>query len=333
MSALRPAKTPRRRPPGFFGGEARSDSSDRRVALSSFLTPRYWRSWLLIGWLRLAALLPWRWSLSLHRWLGRKLGQSSRKSVRMVGDNLERCFPEMTGAERTRLADDYFGNMGAIVAELALAWFRSPDRVRAIIEIEGREHLEQALAGGCGVILFLGHFTTIEMCGVGVGACAPHFVITHNARRSRLLSEFQRRSRERLGDEVLTKHQGRALIRSLRDNAVVWFAGDEAYTGRHSALIPFFGEPAPTSTALSRLARISGAAVVPLFYQRKADDSGYLLRFSPALEGFPGDDATADTRRLVEILEQQIRECPEQYFWKQKRFRELPPTRPEPNAA
>ena len=242
-------------------------------------------------------------------------------SARIVNANLQRCFPEMPDAERARIADDYFGNMGAIVAELALAWFRPPEKTRSIIEAEGVEHLEQALAHGRGVILFLGHFTTIEICGVGVGGYAPNFVITHNQRRSRLLSEWQRRGRERLGERVLTKHQGRTLLRSLRENSVVWFAGDEAHRGKHSALIPFFGEPAPTSTALSRLARISGAAVLPLFYRRKADDSGYLLRFGPALEGFPGDDAIADTRRLVDILEEQIRECPEQYFWKQKRFR------------
>ncbi len=318
----------RRRPPGFFGGEARSDSSETRTSLLSFLAPRYWRSWVLIGWLRLAALLPWRWSLALHTWLGRMLGRLSPKSARIVTRNLERCFPEATGPERAGLAADYFGNMGAIVAELALAWFRRPERVRRIIEAEGVEHLEQALAGGRGVILFLGHFTTMEMCGVGVGGYAPHFVITHNPRRSRLLSEFQRRSRERLGDEVLSKHKGRALIRSLRENAVVWFAGDEAHSGKSSAMIPFFGHPAPTNTSLSRLARISGAAVLPLFYRRKADNSGYLLRFGPALENFPSDDVIADTRQLVGNLEAQIRECPAQYFWKQKRFRQT--GRPNP---
>jgi len=315
-----PANT-QRRPPGFFGGEARSESSDSRVSLIHFIAPRYWRSWVLIGWLRLAALLPWRQSLALHKWLGRTLGRKSGKSARIVNENLRRCFPELSDPERASLAEEYFGNMGAIVAELAIAWFRSPDRVRTLIEAEGVEHLEQALARGRGVILFLGHFTTMEICGVGVGHYAPNFVITHNQRRSRLLSEFQRRSRERLGEKVFPKHNALALLRCLRKNAVVWFAGDEAHTGKSSALLPFFGEPALTNTSLSRLARITGAAVVPLSCVRKPDDSAYLLRFSPALDNFPGDDAIDDTKRLVGILEQQIRECPGQYFWKQKRFR------------
>lgn len=310
-----------RRAPGFFGGEARSASSEAPVSLFSLLGTRQWCSWIFIGWLRVFALLPWRWSLAVHRRLGRWLGRKSHKSVRIVSENLARCFPDMTALERDALTDDYFGNMGAMVAELALAWFRPPQRVRQLIDAEGVEHLEQALARGRGVILFLGHFTTMEMCGVGVGRYAPHFVITHNNRRSRLLSEFQRRSRERLGEEVFAKHNVRSLLRSLRNNGVVWFASDEVNNGKSSALIPFFGVPAPTNTALSRLARISGSPVVPLAYRRKADDSGYLLRFSAALDGFPSDDAIVDTARLVAILEAQIRECPAQYFWKQKRFR------------
>ena len=311
----------RRRPPGFFGGEARSDSSDTPVSLYRFLGPRYWRGWILIGWLRLTAFLPWRWSLRLHKSLGRVIGSRSRSATRLVKENLGRCFPELSGHERAELAADYFANMGAIVAELSLAWFGSKRRIERLFEVQGAEHLERALAGGHGVMLCTGHFTPIEICAIGVRPHAPRLALLYNKRRSRLLSEFQRRGRERFADESLQKRNIRGVLRSLRDNAVVWFSADEAHTGKSSALLPFFGEPALTNTSLSRLARISGAAIVPTFYCRKADDSGYLIRFEAALEDFPSDDAIADTMRLVALLEDHIRECPAQYFWKQRRFR------------
>jgi KDO2-lipid IV(A) lauroyltransferase len=311
----------RRRAPGFFGGEARSDSSDIPVSTLRFLGPRYWRGWLLIGWLKLTAIVPWRISLGLHQRLGRWLGTKSRKSARIVDDNLTRCFPELSRAERARLASDYFANMGAIVAELAIAWFGSPAKVRSLLSVEGSEHIARALTRGKGVILYTGHFTPIEICVLGIREHAPRYALLYNKRRSRLLSEYQRRSRARIADESIPKHDIRGLLRCLRENSVVWFAGDEAHTGKSSALIPFFGEPALTNTSLSRIARISSAAVVPVFFCRKSDDSGYLIRCSPALEGFPSDDAIADTKLLVALLEAQIRECPEQYFWKQRRFR------------
>jgi len=311
----------RRRAPGFFGGEARSASSDAPVSLFRFLGPRYWRSWLLIGWLRLAAALPWRFSLALHKRLGRWLGMRSGKARRTVDDNLGRCFPELDGPARAGIASDYFASMGAMVAELGLAWFGSRRKIRSLFTIEGIGHLEQALERGSGAILCSGHFTPMELCAIGLSDHVPRYALLYNKRRSRLLSELQRRSRARFADASIPKHDIRGLLRCLRLNSAVWFAADEAHTGKSSAQIPFFGEPALTNTALSRLARISGAAVIPLFYCRRADDSGYLIRFEAALEDFPSSDAIADTARLVARLEAQVRQCPDQYFWKQRRFR------------
>ena len=311
----------RRRAPGFFGGEARSDSSDDPVPLWHFLMPPHWRAWMLIGWLRLAAALPWSWSLTLHRRLGAWLGGMSRRSARLVDENLARCFPDISSTERAALAREYFANMGAFASEIALAWFGSRSRVRALFEVEGLKNLECGLAGGRGVILCAGHFTPIELASVAVADYAPRYALLYNKRRSRLLSEFQRRSRTRYTDAVFEKRNLRAVLRSLRANSVVWFSADEAHTGKASVLIPFFGEPALTNTSLSRLARISGARLVPLFFCRRPDGSGYRLRFEPPLEGFPSEDVVADTRRLVALLENQVRECPTQYFWKQRRFR------------
>jgi KDO2-lipid IV(A) lauroyltransferase len=310
-----------RRPPGFFGGEARTDSSDEPVSLWRFLAPRYWRAWILIGWLRLVVLLPWRFSLRLHQRLGRWLGGRSRKSAALVRENLAICFPELGEPVRERLAASYFGNMGAIVAELALVWFASPRRLEGMFEVQGEENLARALAGGRGVILSAGHFTPIELCGLAIGPYVPCYALMYNQRRSRLLSEIQRRCRARYADVSFPKRNLRAMLRSLARNAVVFYAADEAHTGKSSALLPFFGEAALTNTALPRLAAISGAAVVPVFYCRKADNSGYLIRFGPPLANFPGDDIEADTLRLTALLETSIRACPAQYFWKQRRFR------------
>jgi KDO2-lipid IV(A) lauroyltransferase len=312
---------PQRRSAGFFGGAARSDSSDTSISLLNFLGPSYWGIWIFIGWLRLTCLLPWRWSLRLHQRLGRSIGSKSRSAVKTVHENLERCFPALDEAQRAKLASDYFANMGGFVAELAMAWFGSREHIQSLFEVAGSDNLERALAKGKGVILCAGHFTTVELCTVAIKDYVPRYALMYNKRRNRLLSEYQRRYRERYADESFQKRNIRAMLRSLRNNSVVWFAGDEAHTGKSSALLPFFGQPALTNTSLSRLARISGAVVVPLFYCRKPDDSGYLVRFDPPLEDFPTDDVIADTRRLMTILERSIRECPAQYFWKQKRFR------------
>jgi lauroyl/myristoyl acyltransferase len=190
-----------------------------------------------------------------------------------------------------------------------------------LVEAEGVEHVQAALARNRGVILLVGHFTSLEMSGIGIDKYVPGFVIIQNPRRSQLLTEVQRRGRARFSDAVYSNRNARALLRSLRNNAAVLIAADEADTSKSSILLPFFGHPALANTSVSRIATISGASVVPLSYCRAADDSGYRIRFYPALEDFPSNDIVADTERLIAILEAQIRECPGQYFWKQRRFR------------
>ena len=223
--------------------------------------------------------------------------------------------------DREKLFLDFCGNMGAMVAEIAMAWFASEKRLRSLFEVQGVEHLEQALEHGKGVILSTGHFTTLEIATPIIKDYVPWYTLVYNKRRSRLLSEFQRRYRQRFAHELYPKGDVRPIIRSLRRNGVVWYAADEAFLEKSSAVVPFFGKPAVTSTLISRLARISGAAVVPLFFYRKPDESGYLIRFSAALEDFPTEDVVADTQRLTGVLESAIRQCPAQYFWNQRRFR------------
>jgi KDO2-lipid IV(A) lauroyltransferase len=93
---------------------------------------------------------------------------------------------------------------------------------------------------------------------------------------------------------------------------------------RDAIFVPFFGVPAATITALSRVAALTGAAVVPVVISQRPD-TGYRIRIHPALENFPGESVEADTRRMNAFIEERVLEMPEQYYWVHKRFK----TRPE----
>jgi KDO2-lipid IV(A) lauroyltransferase len=115
------------------------------------------------------------------------------------------------------------------------------------------------------------------------------------------------------------------MIRSLREGTPVWYAPDQSYNRKQSALLPFFGVPSMTNTATGTLARLGKAVVVP-FFPRRLPEGGYVLTILPPVEGIPGDDPVEDTKKYLEILERQIRLCPEQYYWVHRKFK----NRPEP---
>jgi KDO2-lipid IV(A) lauroyltransferase len=121
----------------------------------------------------------------------------------------------------------------------------------------------------------------------------------------------------------------RALIRRLRENDVVIYLPDQTYLGNQSALVNFFGEAAVTNIATSKIAKISGAAVLTYFFRRRDDDSGYIVDIGAPLHSFPTDDAVCDTERLVALLEAQIRLAPDQYLWLYKKFKKRPPEFPD----
>jgi KDO2-lipid IV(A) lauroyltransferase len=88
-------------------------------------------------------------------------------------------------------------------------------------------------------------------------------------------------------------------------------------------MVQFFHLPAATNTATSRLARMTGAAVLPYFPERLPGSSGYRMVIQPMLENFPTDDAAADARRFNELIEEQVRRVPAQYLWIHRRFKGL----------
>ena len=153
-----------------------------------------------------------------------------------------------------------------------------------------------------------------------IKSLVPLYAFMFRGRSNALLNEIQRRGRLRTAHVQLANDDVRSLLRILGRNATVWYAPDQADT-RSGELLPFFGEPSMTSTATTRLARISGAAIIPLFSYRLPDDSGYVLRFCRPLDDLPSTDVVRDTARLTSVLEDFVRECPDQYFWTHRKFK------------
>jgi KDO2-lipid IV(A) lauroyltransferase len=115
----------------------------------------------------------------------------------------------------------------------------------------------------------------------------------------------------------------RAMLRALKKNEAVWYAPDQSYRNKGAAMVEFFGVPAATTTATSRLARLSGAEVLTYFPERLPGTRGYRVTIGRVAPGFPGADPVQDAERFNRLLEAHIRRVPEQYLWMHRRFKGL----------
>ena len=97
---------------------------------------------------------------------------------------------------------------------------------------------------------------------------------------------------------------------------------------RDAVFVPLFGVPAATVTALSRMARLTRSRIVPLVIRQLPGGQGYVARFYPAWENYPGPSVEEDTRRMNAFIEERVREMPEQYLWTHRRFKTRPAGEP-----
>jgi Kdo2-lipid IVA lauroyltransferase/acyltransferase len=294
------------------------------MSLGRFLGPRYWPTWILLGVMRLAAVLPAALQVGLGSTIGWLFARLKRRELKIARVNLKICFPELSAAERERLVQRHFRSVGLSLVEMGIGWFMPIEKLRQRVTIVGLEHLEAALAAGRGALLVTAHFTPIEV-GVCVLEDFPGTVNSlYRPQRNAMMDYLILRGRSRFASAQIPRDNVRLLIRLLRKNEAVLYMPDQTYLGNQSSLIPFFGEPAMTNTATSKIARISGAPLLPYWFRRRADDRSYEVEICAPLAGFPTDDEIADTRRLVELLEQRIRATPEQYLWVYKKFKRRP---------
>ena len=294
------------------------------------LAPWHWPTWLGIGLLWLLAMLPMRWSLAFGAGLGALLGRCIRSRRHVVDVNLRLCFPSLDNATRAELRRAHFRAVGAGAIEAGLAWFASDRRLAPRFAVEGREHLDAALASGKGLLLLTGHFTTLEI-GARV-LCTTAQLPFHAMYRpyaNPVMDFCMHRWRQRRAKlPALPREDLRRLVRSLRDGRAIWYAPDQTLDEKLSVFAPFFGVPTLTLTATSRLAQMGRAGVLPYF--PRYEQGRWIVRFLPMLTDFPGTDEHADAARINQVIEQGIALALPQYFWLHRRFKKQPPGLPRP---
>jgi Kdo2-lipid IVA lauroyltransferase/acyltransferase len=292
-----------------------------RTPLYRFVAPRYWPVWLALGVVRLLVALPYGAQLVAGRAIGRlgRLLAVQRRGI--AARNIALAFPELDPVARHALVKKHFEALGMSIIETGLCWWADDRRLQGLAEVRGLEHVEEALAAGRGAIMLTGHFTTLDLGGRFLTQRAPVSAM-YRPNPNPLFEEIMRRGRERSAKHAFSKHDVRAMIRGLRTNHLIWYAPDQAHKrGKYSAVVPFFGVPAPTNTATSVFARLGDAPVVPFFPTRLPGKAGYRLEILPPLEHFPSDDPAVDAARINRLLEERIRLCPEQYLWVHRRFK------------
>lgn len=297
--------------------------ADLRIYLS-FWRPRHWPTWIGLALLRAAGVLP----LPVLSLFGSAFGMlvyalyTSRR--RIARRNVERCFPALTAREHARLVRRHFRAFGRTLFALPIAWWGSRRRLTRLVRLRGREQLERVQASGRPVILVTPHFVGLEIGGVRISMDVP-FVTVFRHPDNPLLRVIMERSRARFGVQLAEHNKPlTAVVRTIKAGRPLYYLPDQDAGRRNSVFAPFFGVPASTFTTLARIAKMTGAAVIPCATYQRPWGVGYETILGAPLEGYPTGDDVADATRMNSEIEKLVRVHPEQYFWVHKRFKTRP---------
>jgi KDO2-lipid IV(A) lauroyltransferase len=277
---------------------------------------------LLLALMRFVHPLPLPVLRAAGAMLGAILHRLARERRRIAAINLANCQPQLDVRGRERLLKETFRLFGQGFVDRAILWHAPAERLRRMIELRGAEHLIAAI--GRPVILLAPHFVGLDAAWLRLTLerrMATMYANQKNPAFNRALIA----GRGRFNQPVLLSRQDgvREAFRAMRSGLPLYYLPDMDFGPRDAIFVPFFGVPAATVTAVSRIARLADAVVLPCI--ATLTPKGYEVVIHPPWQGYPGADIAADTRRMNAFIEQQVLLAPAQYHWLHKRFKTRPP--------
>jgi len=280
---------------------------------------------LAIALVWLLRLLPLPLLAPIGNGLGMLLYAVAGERRNVVRTNLRLCFPQRSDRERERIARAHFRALGRALLEQGIGWWSSAERIRRVVRVENLHILDEAMRDGQVIFMAL-HFLGVDMGAIRLSREYSMATI-YSQQKNRVFDALLRKARTRFGDnQLLSRQDGiRAVVRAMRGGWSLFYLPDMDFGPQDSIFVPFFGVQAATIPGLPRIARLSGARVVPLVTRQLPGAQGYEARIYPAWENFPTEDVEADTRRMNAFIEERVLETPELYYWVHKRFKTRPP--------
>lgn len=238
--------------------------------------------------------------------------------------NLAIAFPEKTDTERKRIAQKSFESAAISMTELFMMQ-KVVDHAAEIFDVSESLAFDNAIKQQKGVILACSHLGAWEchelICNLKK---TPLMVIVKNLKNPFVNKEI---NRLRALSSVIPYDKDRAIrgvYAAVKNKGIAAILLDQ-WSGPDGIWIPFFGKETSTTTIAARFAQKTGAIIVPSFCIRVRPGRYKLI----CLPGLPVKDDSREeeiqlTRRLNALLEEKIREYPEQWIWGHRRWKNKP---------
>jgi KDO2-lipid IV(A) lauroyltransferase len=246
------------------------------------------------------------------------------RRVNIARRNLQLCFPDYSDEQIEELVNRNLENTGIAYFEIGIAWWWPDWRIKRKLHVHGKENLQQAQAGGKGVLMLLFHFLSLEVHARLHGFVKPA-VGLYRPHNNAVMEFLQTRGRGRSNKYMIQRRDVKGMLQAIAKGEIAGYLPDQDYGRRRVEFVPFFNVPdASTTTGTSLFAKHPNCNVLVSRCVRRNDGTGYDVFYEPMLFDFPSGDDKADAARINKLVERAVEQAPEQYLWVHRRFKTRP---------
>jgi len=285
---------------------------------------------LIVGFLRLLALLPWSMVQRLGSFIGWCMWKLPTRAGKVTRINLAHCYPELEGEALEHFSKECLAGIGKTLTESACAWIWPAERsLKLIREVEGMDVLQEALASGDGLVGITSHLGNWELLNHFYCSHAKP-IIFYRPPKLKAVDELLKKQRVQLGNRVApsTPEGIISVIKEVRRGGAVGIPADPEPSRSAGLFVPFLGTTALTSKFVPSLLAKGKARGVFFHAVRLPDGSGYKVILEAAPPEMYDKDPEVSVAAMSKALERYVSTYPTQYMWSMKRFKNRPDGEP-----
>ncbi len=263
-------------------------------------------------------LLPLRWAQTLGAAIAQFIHLVRPSYYKLLRENLSISGVYCNQTEFNHGVKTNIAETGKGLFEILKIWQLTDSKAISLVKnVHGWSHVEEALNMGKGIIFLTPHQGCFEITSIYYAAKHPITVLYRPPRQRWLAPLIEKgRSKGLVTLAPATTGGVRLLMQALKKGNAIGILPDQLPAGGEGEWANFFGKPAYTMTLASKLAEKTGAQVLMAFGKRLPHGQGYALYLTPLAAG-----AIATPALLNAAIEQQIKQCPEQYLWRYNRYK------------
>lgn len=277
---------------------------------------------------RIICLLPYSWVLLLGKVIGTLYYRIASRQRERALSQMQECL-DLSREKAEQDIKSLFQKLAQNVLEVMYIPSLTPEKMQQYVTFENRHYLEEVMKNGQGVVLLAAHIGNWEWLGASLAMAgfpvASIIKVQPNEQHTRILNEY----REFAGIRLFTRGTTEVLsaARALKEGFLVGLFADQD-AGPNSIFIKFFGKMASTPMGPAVFAQKFKVPVVPTFIVRKPEGGHRVMMYPPLYYQDTGNkekDLYDFTAKATNIIENIIRQYPDEWLWFQKRWNTKPP--------